>query len=74
MTGGVCAAEDRAEGSTWNIRSLHRGSDAHPHAHGLAMHRRAADLRYPAHIAPAECCSLGLSVQELFLDDRNRNR
>lgn len=38
------------------------------------MHRRAADLRYPAHIAPAECCSLGLSVQELFLDDRNRNR
>jgi hypothetical protein len=23
---------------------------------------------------PPKCCSLGLSVQELFLDDRNRNR
>ena len=41
----------------------------------LPAHPRS--MTSPEHIGsrvPAECCSLGLSVQELFLDDRNRNR
>ena len=47
--------------STWNIQP-----------HSRVIHQVYSDVRYPVASPPPSCCSLGLSLQELFCADASR--